>query len=126
MRFRATAISSERSNAAGAVELECSAAGLVLAYQGMFALSEGYVPGAVASGAELTVPWPAVVETTLEGDQLFVEVDQRVTPLNRLCLTAFTAGTEPLLPDESRRRRLVGSSSSSTKRSTSPCIGRVR
>ncbi len=107
MRFRASAISSERSNAAGAVELECSAAGLVLAYQGMFALNDGYVPGAIATGAELLVPWPSVLETALEGDQLFLEVDARITPLNRLCLTAFATGTEPLPPEESRRRRLV-------------------
>jgi len=107
MRFRATAISSERSNAAGAVELECSAAGLVLAYQGMFALSDGYVPGAVATGAELLVPWPAVLDTALEGDQLFVEIDARHTPLNRLCLTAFAAGAEELPARELVRRRLV-------------------
>ena len=47
MRFRATAKSSERSNAAGAVELECAEHGLLLGYRGVFALSEGYVPGAV-------------------------------------------------------------------------------
>jgi hypothetical protein len=107
MRFRATAVNAERSNAAGAVELECTAAGLLLAYRGMFAANEGYVPGAVASGAELVVPWPSVLETSLEGDQLFIEVDPRVTPLNRLCLSAFAAGAETLPPDESRRRRLV-------------------
>src|SRR5690349_20139778 len=107
MRFRATAISNERSNAAGAVELECSTDGLLLAYHGMFAVSDGYVPGAVASGAELTVPWGSVLETALEGDQFFLEVGQRITPLNRLCLTAFAGGTELLPPDESRRRRLV-------------------
>ncbi|HKY35275.1 MAG TPA: hypothetical protein VJN18_05000 [Polyangiaceae bacterium] len=107
MRFRATAISSERSNAAGAVELECAAAGLTLAYRGVFAMSDGYVPGAVASGAEVVVPWPALLETTLEGDRLFIEVDSRITPLNRLCLTTFAAGAEDLPPRELIRRRLV-------------------
>jgi hypothetical protein len=107
MRFRATAKNSERSNAAGAVELECAPEGLHLAYRGVFALSDGYVPGAVATGAELLVPWPSVLETTLEGDELFLEIDSRLTPLNRLCLTAFTAGEEQLPPEESRRRRLV-------------------
>lgn len=96
MRFRATAVNAERSNAAGAVELECTAAGLLLVYRGMFAANEGYVPGAVASGTELVVPWPSVLETSLEGDQLFIEVDPRVTPLNRLCLSAFVATS--LLP----------------------------
>lgn len=107
MRFRATAKSSERSNAAGAVELECVPEGLRLVYQGVFALSDGYVPGALLTGSELLVPWPSVLETTLEGDELFLEIDARLTPLNRLCLTAFTAGEEQLPPEESRRRRLV-------------------
>src|SRR5260221_1550892 len=107
MRFRATAKSSERSNAAGAVELECSEQGLLLGYRGVFALSEGYVPGAVASGADLTVPGSSVLETALEGDELFLHVDSSITPLNRLGLTAFTPGEEELPPEESRRRRLV-------------------
>jgi hypothetical protein len=107
MRFRATAKSSERSNAAGAVELECAEHGLLLGYRGVFALTDGYVPGAVATGADLTVPWHNVTETALEGDELFLEVDASLTPLNRLCLTAFSAGVEPLPLEESRRRRLV-------------------
>lgn len=107
MRFRATAKNSERSNAAGAVELECAEQGLLLGYRGVFALSEGYVPGAVATGAELTVPWASVTQTALEGDELFLEVDVSLTPLNRLCLTAFSAGEEQLPLEESRRRRLV-------------------
>ena len=107
MRFRATAKSSERSNAAGAVELECAEQGLLLGYRGVFALSEGYVPGAVATGSNLTVPWSLVRETALEGDELFLEVDSALTPLNRLCLTGFSAGEEPLPPEDSRRRQLV-------------------
>jgi len=107
MRFRATAKSSERSNAAGAVELECAEHGLLLGYRGVFALSDGYVPGAVATGADLTVPWPSVSQTSLEGDELFLEIDAALTPLNRLCLIGFSAGEEPLPPEESRRRRLV-------------------
>jgi len=107
MRFRATAKSSERSNAAGAVELECAEHGLLLGYRGVFALSEGYVPGAVATGADLTVPWSRIGQAALEGDELFLEVDVSITPLNRLCLTGFSAGEEPLPPEESRRRRLI-------------------
>jgi hypothetical protein len=107
MRFRATAKSSERSNAAGMVELECSERGLLLGYRGVFALTEGYVPGAVATGAELTVPWPSVLGTALEGDELFLEVDAAITPLNRLCLTGFSAGEDRLPESESRRRRLI-------------------
>jgi hypothetical protein len=99
--------SSERSNAAGAVELECAEHGLLLGYRGVFALSDGYIPGAVATGSDLTVPWASVTQSTLEGDELFLEVDPSLTPLNRLCLTGFSAGEEQLPPDESRRRRLV-------------------
>src|SRR3954465_11060758 len=107
MRFRATAKSSERSNAAGAVELECVDHGLLLGYRGVFALSEGYVPGAVATGADLTVPWPSVLHTALEGDELFLEIDPGITPLNRLCLTGFSAGEDQLPPEDVQRRRLV-------------------
>lgn len=107
MRFRATAKNSERSNAAGAVELECTAAGLLLGYRGAFALSEGYVPGAVTSGADLTVPWPSVVTTSVEGDELFLEVDASLTPLNRLCVTGFWVGEDPLPEDQFSRRRWI-------------------
>ncbi len=107
MRFRATAIQSERSNAAGAVELECSADGLLFVHQAVFASSEGYVPAAVAAGSELLVPWASIVEANVEGDQLLLEIEARLTPLNRLCLGHFSAGEEQVPPDESRRRRLV-------------------
>ena len=107
MRFRAMAKSSERSNAAGALELECAEQGLLLGYRGVFALSDGYIPGAVATGSDLTVPWASVTQSALEGDELFLEVDSSLTPLNRLCVTGFSAGEEQLPPDESRRRRLV-------------------
>lgn len=107
MRFRATAKSSERSNAAGAVELECAEQGLLLGYRGVFALNEGYVPGAVATGLDLTVPWHQVWDTSIEGGELFLEVDSSLTPLNRLCITEFNSGFVELPPEESRRRRLV-------------------
>ncbi len=107
MRFRAIAKSSERSNAAGAVEVECAEQGLLLGYRGAFALNEGYVPGALATGLDLNVPWSAVWETTVEGGELFLEVDSSLTPLNRLTLADFTSGYEELPLEESRRRRLV-------------------
>jgi len=107
MRFRATAVNSERSNAAGAVELECSPAGLCISYHGVFALHEGYAPGALARGSSVDVPWPAVLSTLLEGDQLYLEVDSRVTPLNRLCLAAFSSGEQQLPLQETRRRQLI-------------------
>lgn len=99
--------SSERSNAAGPVELECAEEGLLLAYRGVFALADGYVPGALATGLELRVPWSSVWETTLDAGELFLEVDSSLTPLNRLSLSDFTSGYVELPPEESRRRRLV-------------------
>lgn len=107
MRFRATAKTSERSNAAGMLELECTEQGLLLGYRGVFALSAGYVPGAVATGADLTVPWPSVLEATLEGDELFLQIDPALTPLNRLCLASFSAGEEEIPVTETQRRRLI-------------------
>jgi hypothetical protein len=107
MRFRATAKSSERSNAAGAVELECTEQGLRLGYRGVFALADGYVPGALATGLDLHVPWASVWETTVESGELFLEVDSSLTPLNRLSLSDFTSGYEELPAEESRKRRLV-------------------
>lgn len=107
MRFRATAIQSERSNAAGAVELECSADGLLFVQHALFASSEGYVPAAVTAGSELLVPWASIVAASVEGDQLLLEIEARLTPLNRLCLGNFSAGEEQVPPEESRRRRLV-------------------
>ena len=106
MRFQATAKTSERSNAAGAVELECAEQGLLLGYRGVFALNEGYVPGAVATGLDLTVPWGGL-SASVEGGELFLEVDPGLTPLNRLCVTEFASGWIELPPEESRRRRLV-------------------
>jgi hypothetical protein len=107
MRFRATAKTSERSNAAGAVELECTREALRLGYRGVFALTEGYVPGAVATGQDLQVPWSQIRHAAVEGDELLLEIDQSLTPLNRLCLAAFTAGEVELPPAETQKRRLV-------------------
>lgn len=108
MRFRATAKTSERSNAAGVLELECSEQGLRLGYCGVFAQSEGYVPSAVASGTELLVPWPSVLSVALEGEELLLEIAAALTPLNRLCLVDFRVVEEPLpFPHAHRRRTIV-------------------
>jgi hypothetical protein len=47
MRVRAVAAASERSNAVGSVELECTPHGLVIVYLGLGSFSEGYTPGAL-------------------------------------------------------------------------------
>ncbi len=106
MRYRAVAIPSERSNAVGSVELECTPHGLFVAYLGVGAFSQGYAPGALASGTGLTAPWTQVSEARVEGDQLFVAFDHRLTPLNRLALAHFASG-RALPPEELAKQRLV-------------------
>lgn len=79
----------------------------MLGYRGVFALSEGYVPGAVATATDLLVPWASLEQTVVAGDELLLEIDARLTPHNRLCLTAFALAEPPLPFAESRKRRLV-------------------
>jgi hypothetical protein len=106
MRYRAIAVASDRSNAVGTVELECSPHGLFVAYLGVGAFSEGYAPGALTRGTGLTVPWDSISEARVEGEQVLVAFDHRLTPLNRLLLMNFTTG-RALPPEELARRRLV-------------------
>ena len=70
MKVRATAVAEERSNAIGTLELECTPHGLVVVYLGVGAFSEGYAPAALTSGTRVTVPWAAVLEARVEGEQI--------------------------------------------------------
>jgi hypothetical protein len=106
MRTRAVAIASDRSNAVGSVELECTPLGLLIVYQGVGAFQKGYAPGALTAGTEVMVPWAAVREAAVEGNRLALTVDEKLTPHNRLLLSAFTTG-DPPSPRERRRQRLV-------------------
>jgi hypothetical protein len=106
MRTRAVAVGSDRSNAIGPVELECLASGLVIVHHGVGAFQDGYAPGALTAGTRVTVPWHLVREARLEGDRLFLSLDESVTPHHRLLLTAFSTGDPPDL-SELRRRRFV-------------------
>jgi hypothetical protein len=106
MRYRAVAVASERSNAVGTVELECTPHGLFIAYLGVGAFSEGYAPAALASGTGLTAPWSAISEARVEGDQVFIALDHKLSPLNRLLLTHFASG-RALPPEELAKRRLI-------------------
>src|SRR4051812_34783991 len=106
MRYRAIAMASERSNAVGTVELECMPTGLSLVYLGVGAWSKGRPPPEPAEHRTLPVPWPSVVRASLEGEQLFLEIDAELGPLNRLCLVHFSSGTA-LHHHELYRRRLV-------------------
>lgn len=106
MRTRAVAIASDRSNAVGSVELECTPLGLLIVYQGVGAFQKGYVPGALTTGTEIMVPWPLVREAAVEGNRLALTVDEKLTPHHRLLLSAFTTG-DPPSPRERQRQRVV-------------------
>lgn len=106
MRYRAVAVASERSNAVGSVELECTPHGLFVAYVAVGAFQSGYAPGALTSGTGLTVPWTSIQEAHVEGTQVLVTFDHRLTPLNRLLLMHFVTG-QALPPEELVKRRLV-------------------
>jgi len=82
MRFRAIAMASERSNAVGTVELECAPTGLSLVYLEVGGFTEGYVSANQAQGEKLLVPWPQLVEASVDGEQVFLslgagDLDQR-------------------------------------------------
>lgn len=106
MRYRAVAAASDRSNAVGSVELECTPHGLFVAYVAVGAFQRGYAPGALTSGTGLTVPWASIQEAKVEGTQVLIGFDHRLTPLNRMLLTHFATGEVPP-PEELAKRRLV-------------------
>lgn len=106
MRIRAIASASTRSNAIGVVELDCTPHGLLLGFLGVGAFSEGYAPGALASGVQLTVPWNAVRQARAEGDQLYLELDWPGLPHDKLTLKRFSLGNAAH-PLELRRQRLI-------------------
>ena len=100
-------MASERSNAVGTVELECAPAGLSLVYQGVGAFADGYVPINQAQNETLLVPWPQLAEASLDGEQVFLALDPRLSPLNRLCLVNFSTGNTAHHHKLYRRRLLV-------------------
>jgi hypothetical protein len=92
MKVRAVAIASERSNAIGTVELECTPHGLVLVHLGVGAFSEDYAPAALTSGTRVLVPWAAIDEATIEGERVFLAFDGDLSPHHRLLLANFSSG----------------------------------
>ncbi|MEZ4225460.1 MAG: hypothetical protein R3B13_31195 [Polyangiaceae bacterium] len=106
MRVRAVAVGTERSNAIGSVELQCTPQGLVIVYLGVGTFSEGYAPGALTQGTRVLVPWSSVQSARSEGDQVFLAVDRELTPHDRLCLTHFSSGDHAPLP-ASRERTML-------------------
>src|SRR5690348_769468 len=106
MRARAVAVPSDRSNAVGSVELECTPFGLLIVHHGVGAFQDGYAPGAVTSGTRVVVPWGAVREASIQGDRLLIAVDETLTPHNRLMLAGFSTG-DPPEPGERRKQRFL-------------------
>src|SRR5688572_12698313 len=106
MKVRAIALGDERSNAIGTVELECAPFGLVMAYLGVGAFSEGYAVGALTRGTLVTVPYARVRHARFEGERLLLEVDPELTPHHKLVLGGFTIG-DGTHRHELYRQRLV-------------------
>jgi len=100
-------MASERSNAVGTVELECAPSGLSLLYLGVAGFSAGYVPVTQTESEKLLVPWPQLSEASLDGEQLFLALDPKLSPLNRLCLVNFSSGNTAHHHKLYRRRLLV-------------------
>ena len=100
-------MASERSNAVGTVELECAPHGLSLVYLGVAAFADGYAPTHQAERESLLVPWPQLVEASVDGEQVFLALEPKLTPLNRLCLVNFSTGNSAHHHKLYRRRLLV-------------------
>lgn len=106
MKVRAVAVASERSNAVGTLELECTPHGLSLVHLGVGSFSADYAPGALTSGTRVLVPWAAVDQAVVEADRLFLSFDPALSPHHRLLLANFSSGRS-VAPEALRRQRLV-------------------
>ena len=100
-------MASERSNAVGTVELECAPLGLSLLYLGVGGFAEGYVPINAIQDETLLVPWSQISEASVAGEQVFLALDAKLSPLNRLCLVNFSTGNTAHHHKLYRRRLLV-------------------
>lgn len=107
MKVRAIAAGSERSNAVGTVELECTPHGLRIVHLGVGAFSEDYAPAALTTGTSVLVPWASVEAARLDGEQLFIAFDSRLSPHNRLVLTSFSEGRTADPKTVQRQRQIV-------------------
>ncbi len=107
MKLRAIARATDRSNAIGAVELLCAPQGLLLTYLGTASWGEGYAPGALTHGTLITVPYMALHNARVDGEQVYLEIDPELTPLNRLVLTDFSAGNSLHPREKLKRDRMI-------------------
>jgi hypothetical protein len=107
MKVRAIAAGSERSNAVGTVECECTAHGLRIVHLGVGSFSEDYAPAALTSGTSVLVPWSSIEVARVDGDQIFIAFDPRLSPHNRLVLTTFSEGRSADPKAVARMRQIV-------------------
>lgn len=105
MRVRAVAAPSPESNAIGPIELECTNQGLHVTYLGVGAFKAGFAPAAITTGTQVVVPWAHVSEVRLQRDHVFLAVEPRLTPHNRLALVHFSDGQEGSPIERQRRQR---------------------
>src|SRR3954467_4952240 len=106
MKVRAVAVASERINAIGTVELECTPHGLMLVHLGVGSFSEHYAPGALTTGTRVLVPWAAIERAEADGDRLFLAFDPALSPHHRLLLANFSTG-QSVEPKSVQRQRLI-------------------
>src|SRR5215470_4741263 len=106
MKVRAVAVASERSNAIGTVELECTPHGLVLVHLGVGSFCEDYAPAALTTGTRVLVPWAAIDHADIEADRLFLAFDPALSPHHRLLLANFSTGVS-VEPHTLRRKRAI-------------------
>jgi len=106
MKVRAVAVASDRSNAIGTVELECTPHGLVLVHLGVGSFSEDYAPAALTTGTRVLVPWAAIDHADVEGERLFLAFDPVLSPHHRLLLANFSSGRSAE-PRTIKRQRLI-------------------
>jgi hypothetical protein len=107
MKVRAVAVASERSNAIGTVELECTPHGLMLVHLGVGSFSENYAPGALTTGTRVLVPWAAIERADIEADRLFLAFDPALSPHHRLLLANFSTGRSVDARTLRRKRTIV-------------------
>ena len=107
MKVRAVAVASDRSNAIGTVELECTPHGLVLVHLGVGSFSEDYAPAALTTGTRVLVPWAAIDHANIEGERLFLAFDAALSPHHRLLLANFSSGRAAEPRTIKRQRTIV-------------------
>ena len=70
MRVSATALRQSDADAVGALELECTLAGLQVDLHGLAAAQNGFAPGGFVSGTRVVVPFNEIVSAVSHEDAL--------------------------------------------------------